>query len=65
MKAIISRLKSKTYALQFFVLALGVLELNFHLLQSYLGNWYGISFIIISVFGAFVRELTKAPVGDK
>jgi hypothetical protein len=65
MKAIISRLKSKTYALQFFVLALGVLELNFHLLQSYLGNWYAISFIIISVLGAFVRELTKAPVGDK
>lgn len=65
MNAIIARLKSKTYMLQTLVLVLGVLELNFHLLQQYLGAWYGVSFIVISVLGAFVRELTKAPVGAK
>ena len=63
MNAIIARLKSKTYRLQLAVLLLGVLEINFHFLQAYLGDWYGISFIIISVCGAFVRELTKAPIG--
>lgn len=65
MNAIIARLKSKTYRLQLAVLLLGVLEINFHLLQSYLGEWYGLSFVVISVAGAVMRELTKAPVGEK
>lgn len=65
MNAIIARLKSKTYRLQLAVLLLGVLEINFHLLQQYLGDWYGLSFVVISVVGAVVRELTKAPVGAK
>ncbi len=63
MNALIARLKSKTYRLQMLVMLLGVLELNFHFLQAYLGEWYGVSFIIISVCGAVARELTKNPVG--
>lgn len=65
MNILLARLKSKTYRLQLVVLLLGVLEINFHLLQQYLGDWYGLSFVVISVIGAVVRELTKAPVGAK
>lgn len=65
MDILLARLKSKTYQLQLAVLLLGVLEINFHFLQSYLGEWYGLSFVVISVAGAVMRELTKAPVGAK
>ena len=65
MDIILARLKSKTYRLLLAVLLLGVLEINFHLLQQYLGDWYGLSFVVISVVGAVVRELTKTPVGAK
>ena len=62
MDALKARLTSKTYRLQMAILALGVLELNFHLLTPILGQWYGLAFIAISVAGAVIRELTTKPV---
>lgn len=65
MDAILARFKSKTYRLQFAVLLLGVLEINFHFLKDYLGDWYGLSFVAISVAGAIVREFTNQSLAAK
>lgn len=59
------RLKSKTYLLSLAVTALGVVELNFHLLQQQLGEHYGVAFIVIAAASAVCRELTSTSISDK
>lgn len=59
-----SRVKSKTNWTAIAIAALGVVEMNYPLLKSLLGDWYGVSFIAIGVAMALLREFTKEPVRD-
>lgn len=57
--------KSRTYDFAALVGVLGVVEMNFGLLEELLGKWYGLSYIILAV-GIFVlRRATTGPVGEK
>lgn len=60
-----SRLKSKTNWTALGIAVLGVIEINYSLLKPLLGDWYGLSFIGVSVAMAVLREFTKEPVRDK
>lgn len=57
--------KSRTYDMQAIIAVLGIVELNMHLLQSQLGEHYGVVFIVIAALGAFLRAKTTGPVGQK
>ena len=58
-----NRLKSKTYWFAFTLTLLGPVEMNFHLMKDLLGDYYGVSFIVIAVAVAALREVTNGPVG--
>jgi len=60
-----SRLKSKTNWTALAIAALGVVDMNYPLLKSWLGDWYGVSYIAIGIAMAVLREFTKEPVRDK
>lgn len=57
--------KSKTIALAFIITMLGVLELNLHLFQELLGEYYGITYLIIATAVAWVRTQTTQSWEDK
>ncbi|MFP5504947.1 MAG: hypothetical protein ACLGH6_01995 [Gammaproteobacteria bacterium] len=59
------RLKSKTYWLAIATAGLGIVEVNMHLLQAALGQYYGAAFIVVALLGMAVREITTGPVADK
>ncbi len=59
------RLKSKTYWLNFGVMGLGILVTNFDSIKPLLGEHAGIAFIVISVLGMALREITKGSIQDK
>jgi len=57
--------KSRTYDAVALVGTLGVIETNFHLLQNMLGDWYGLSYILVAAAFYYLRKVTTGPVGDK
>lgn len=56
------KLKSKTIRTAIIIAVLGAIEVNFHLLQSVLGDYYGVSYIAIAVVMAYLRVVTREPV---
>lgn len=52
--------KSKTIWFNLIIASVGILELNLHLLQSVLGEYYGAVFIFVAMIGAWLRVLTTA-----
>lgn len=50
--------KSKTIWFNLIIASVGILELNLHLLQSVLGEYYGVVFIFVAMIGAWLRVLT-------
>ena len=57
--------KSKTQWLNAAVLVIGVIELNAHMLQDTLGQYYGAAFILIACAGAYMRSITTGAISDK
>ena len=57
--------KSKTMAVALVTLALGVIEVNFHLLQEMLGEYYGAAFIVMSIIMGGLRIMTTTAIKDK
>lgn len=47
------------------IATLGVVELKFPILEELLGQWYGLSYIIVAVVMAYLRFKTTTPVGEK
>jgi hypothetical protein len=58
-------LKSKTLWFSWALMALGIIELNMRLLESLLGEWYGVAFIVVSIITATLRMVTTNAVADK
>lgn len=59
------RLKSKTYWLAIATAGLGIVEVNMHLMQEMLGQYYGAAFIVVALLAMAVREMTTGPVTGK
>ena len=53
---------SRTYWFNLLVSIIGILELNFHLLQEEIGAYYGVIFIVISIFGVALRTITTTEI---
>lgn len=62
---IIQMAKSKTVWFSILVMALGIVEVNFPMLQDLLGDHYGLSFIAISIIMGILRMVTVKPIADK
>ena len=58
-------LKSKTIAFSILLAALGAVELQMHLIQGYLGEYYGVAYIAIAVIVATLRVVTTQALSDK
>lgn len=56
------KIRSRTINTAALVAALGVAEMNWHLLQGMLGEWYGASYILIGMVFAYLRTVTSEPV---
>ena len=59
------RLKSKTYQAAIVMGIIGIVEMNFYMLQELLGEWFGASYIISAIIFMFLREITKESIDDK
>lgn len=57
--------KSRTLWFNTIVAVLGIIELNFSVLQSYLGDHYGLAFMIIAVINVILRTITTQPIKTK
>jgi len=57
--------KSKTIDATAFIGVLGVIEVNFGMLQSLLGQWYGLSYIAMAALFYILRRKTTKPLGEK
>ena len=57
--------KSRTYDLNAIIAVLGIVELNIGMLQSQLGDYYGLVFIGIAALGGYLRAKTTGSVGEK
>ncbi len=58
-------LKSKTINFSIALAVLGVVEINMHLVQDMLGEYYGAAFIGISAIVAALRAVTNKPLSEK
>lgn len=58
-------MRSKTIIFSMLLAIVGTLELNIHLLQDMLGDYYGISYVGIAVAVAVLRAVTTKPLRDK
>ena len=58
-------LKSKTIGFSVILAVLGVLEMQIHLVQEQLGEYYGALYIAIAVCVAGLRAVTTTSLGDK
>lgn len=65
MQNISKRLRSKTYWLAIVTAGMGLIEVNMHLLQGLLGQWYGAAFVVVAILSMAIREATTGPVGSK
>lgn len=59
------RLKSKTYQLSLLMGFMGIVEMNFHLLQEILGQYYGVTYIAAMFLFMLVREMTNSAISEK
>lgn len=57
--------KSWTVWFQYLVAAIGVVEVNMHMLQETLGSNYGYAFILVSVISLLLRMKTNTAIKDK
>lgn len=57
--------KSRTFDTAALIAVLGVVETNFGLMQGMLGQWYGLSYIVIAGLVVYLRMVTTGPVGQK
>ncbi|MCK4870760.1 MAG: hypothetical protein KAS93_06595 [Gammaproteobacteria bacterium] len=57
--------KSKTVDATVIVGVLGVLETNFGMLKGLLGEWYGLSYVVLAVVFYILRKITTNPLGEK
>lgn len=57
--------KSKTIIFSWLLLILGVVEINMHMLQEYLGEYYGITFMCVAIITAILRASTSQRISDK
>lgn len=62
---ITKQLKSKTQWFNISVAAVGIIEVNLHLMRDNLGDNYGFAFIAVSVVAMVLRNLTKEPIDAK
>ena len=62
---IMGSLRSKTIIFSVLLAIVGTLELNIHLLQDMLGDYYGISYVGIAIAVAVLRAVTTKPLRDK
>ena len=58
-------MRSKTIIFSMLLAIVGTLELNIHLLQDMLGDYYGISYVGIAIAVAVLRAVTTKPLRDK
>ena len=58
-------LKSRTIQSATFLAMMGIVELNFPLLQELLGQYYGVSFIAIALLMGYLRHITTKPINEK
>ncbi len=58
-------LKSKTINFSVALAILGVVEINMPLVKDTLGDYYGISFMVIAVCVAALRAVTNKPLAEK
>lgn len=59
------QLKSKTQWFNMMVAAIGIVEVNMHLMRDNLGDNYGFAFIAVSVVAMVLRNLTVEPIDAK
>jgi len=57
-----SIIQSNTIQAAAIVAVLGVLETNFSLLQNVLGQWYGLSYVVLSVLMVVLRMKTNKAI---
>lgn len=57
--------KSKTILISILMMAMGVIEINFHMMQGLLGDYYGLSFIVMSILMGALRIMTTTAIKDK
>lgn len=58
-------IKSKTLWFNIVVAVLGIIEMNMSLMQPYLGDSYGIIFMVIAVINVVLRTVTTTSLKDK
>ena len=58
-------IKSKTLWFNIIVAVLGIIEMNMSLMQPYLGDSYGIIFMVIAVINVVLRTVTTTALKDK
>ena len=58
-------IKSKTLWFNLIVAVLGIIEMNMMVLQPYLGEHYGIVFMIIAIVNVVLRTVTTTSLKDK
>ena len=56
------QMKSKTNLAGVLVAMLGVVETNAPMLRDMLGDWYGLTYILIGVVMVGLRQVTTEPV---
>lgn len=57
--------KSHTIKSATFIALMGIVEVNFHLLQETLGQYYGLSFMAIALLMGYLRHITTKPINEK
>ena len=57
--------KSKTMWFAMLLTTLGVLELNLHLFYNTLGDYYGVTYMVIALVTGWLRVITTLPLEDK
>lgn len=58
--------KSRTVWINVLIGILAMVELNFHMLQSLVGEqWYGLAFIMVSGINIYLRTITTKPLSER
>ncbi|MCO7225916.1 hypothetical protein [Pleionea sp. CnH1-48] len=55
-------LQSKTILVSLLLAALGAIELKFPMLRDLLGQYYGVSYMVIGGVMAYLRKITNKPL---
>lgn len=58
--------KSRTVWVNVLIAILAMVELNFQMLDSLIGEkWYGLAFIIVSGINIYLRTITTQPLSER